>query len=291
MGMKHNERGDDEAKPKRPRFWLVATVFALSMATSGCRTEGDYLFLEREGAIMPVWVRGNVESGTFVLIVHGGPGSTSQQWVDLPSFQAFEKRYAIAYWDQRGAGTSQGTPPSTSYTVDDAVADTDAVVALLRSRYEVKRFFILAHSWGGFVATAWLLDPAHQVGVDGYVMVSGDFAPVEGVDLARQFVLEYAKAQVDAGAADWQPAVNWAAAPVPTNTDLQTLTRWYQTLGKYINLAERSRTAMAEDAAQARFHATLERDLFLFSPFDTFQALWNESDEWGLCPLRCWWCR
>ena len=35
----------------------------------------DYFWVERKNAIMPVWVRGNIESGVFIIFNHGGPGS------------------------------------------------------------------------------------------------------------------------------------------------------------------------------------------------------------------------
>lgn len=36
----------------------------------------DYFWVERENAVMPIWVRGNIESGVFVIHNHGGPGSS-----------------------------------------------------------------------------------------------------------------------------------------------------------------------------------------------------------------------
>ncbi|HSR34127.1 MAG TPA: hypothetical protein VLY63_26470, partial [Anaerolineae bacterium] len=34
----------------------------------------NYFWIERKNARMPVWVRGNIDSGIFVVINHGGPG-------------------------------------------------------------------------------------------------------------------------------------------------------------------------------------------------------------------------
>jgi len=37
-------------------------------------SEGNYYFVRHKGAAMPVWVKGNLESGVFLITVHGGPG-------------------------------------------------------------------------------------------------------------------------------------------------------------------------------------------------------------------------
>ena len=36
----------------------------------------DYFWVERNNAVMPVWVRGNIDSGVFIIHNHGGPGSS-----------------------------------------------------------------------------------------------------------------------------------------------------------------------------------------------------------------------
>jgi pimeloyl-ACP methyl ester carboxylesterase len=56
-----------------------------------------------------------------------GPGDSAQFYVDFPSFKELEKRYAVAYWDQRGSGTSQGSPPldsTNSLFLDECRRDT-----------------------------------------------------------------------------------------------------------------------------------------------------------------------
>ena len=36
----------------------------------------NYFWIERENAKMPVWVKGNIDSGVFIIFIHGGPGSS-----------------------------------------------------------------------------------------------------------------------------------------------------------------------------------------------------------------------
>ena len=35
----------------------------------------NHFWIERNNARMPVWVRGNIDSGIFIVFNHGGPGS------------------------------------------------------------------------------------------------------------------------------------------------------------------------------------------------------------------------
>ena len=36
----------------------------------------NYFWIDRNNASMPVWVRGNIDSGVFIVFNHGGPGSS-----------------------------------------------------------------------------------------------------------------------------------------------------------------------------------------------------------------------
>ena len=36
----------------------------------------SYFGIDRNNARMPVWVRGNIDSGVFIVFNHGGPGSS-----------------------------------------------------------------------------------------------------------------------------------------------------------------------------------------------------------------------
>lgn len=210
--------------PTRPP---AAMVLVLSIGLAACHAEGDLFFLERKGAVMPISVRGNVDSGTFILFLHGGPGASAQGYKLAPVMEEMEARYACVYWDQRGSGSSQGSPAPETFSVDEVVADTDAVVKLLRHRYPVKHLFLVGWSWGGFLGTAYLVDPAHQASVTGYVMVDGSFDVVHGVAMSVQFVIEHAEAQVAAGVDVelWQAALDWARATPLEHLDQENLMR------------------------------------------------------------------
>lgn len=120
-------------------------------------TEGDYMTVHRAGADMPVWVRGNVDSGVFVVTLHGGPGHAGHEFVTSAGMRTLEEDYAMVYWDQRASGMSQGNPSPDTFTVADFVADTDLVIEVVRERYGVDDVFLLGHSWGGNLSLATMI--------------------------------------------------------------------------------------------------------------------------------------
>ena len=92
----------------------------------------DFFYVENDGAKMPVVVEGNTASKIMVLFVHGGPGGTGIGFNnDENSTLYLKKNYAVAYWDQRGAGTSQG---NGKLTFDPYVDDMGKVIAVLCGR-------------------------------------------------------------------------------------------------------------------------------------------------------------
>ena len=95
---------------------LTCALLALALIGIGCtkdefQKDGDFFYLRSKGAVMPVWVKGNKASETFVIFLHGGPeGGSSQYYTIFPSHKKIEEHFAIVYWDQRMCGMSQGNP-------------------------------------------------------------------------------------------------------------------------------------------------------------------------------------
>ena len=74
-----------EAGPKRRKIWrrlaivlvgLVGLLLSLYLAIVISPAPENSFWVERNEAVMPVWVEGNIESGVFVIFNHGGPGSS-----------------------------------------------------------------------------------------------------------------------------------------------------------------------------------------------------------------------
>lgn len=201
-----------------------------ALALTGCLPladddrQGDFFFVRSDGADLPVWVRGNKASGVFLLLLPGGPG-TSGIWLYPKSegFRALEQSYAVVYHDQRASGSSQGDVPASSVNLEQFVTDTDRILDVVRTRYDVRDLVLLGHSWGGMLGAAYLLDPARQSGVRGWIEVDGAHNVKQGDALSVEWVKSRAQALIAAGTdVDfWEAALSWYAAnPTVTNETL-----------------------------------------------------------------------
>ncbi len=95
-----------------------------------------------------VMLRGNSDRSPILLYLAGGPGGT-----DLGAMRLFGARleidFLVATWDQRGAGTSYGAlDPTSTMTLDQAVADTVELAEVLRDRFAQDRIYLVGNSWG-----------------------------------------------------------------------------------------------------------------------------------------------
>ena len=86
------------------RFALL-TLLA-STACSPYQTEGEFMFLRQDDAELPIWVRGNLDSGTIVIWLSPGPGDPIEALRGAGT-DLLEQHVGVVYWDQRGCGTAQ----------------------------------------------------------------------------------------------------------------------------------------------------------------------------------------
>lgn len=145
---------------------------------------------------MPVVVRGNKDSGIFILFIHGGPGGTALQKIGLPAFNDLEHSYATVFWDQRASGSSQGNSPDELLTLPQFVDDLDKLVDLIGYKYNHPLIFLMGHSWGGCLGTAYLTDAGRQSKIRGWIEVDGAHNNPRGDSLSLAWVTDYAQQQI-----------------------------------------------------------------------------------------------
>ena len=145
---------------------------------------------------MPVSVQGNKASGVFILFIHGGPGGTALQKMDLPAFNELESSYATVFWDQRASGSSQGNSQNSLLTLPQFVEDLDKLVDLISHKYNQPKIFLMGHSFGGCLGTAYLTDIARQNKIKGWIEVDGAHNNPKGDSLSLTWVTDYAHAQI-----------------------------------------------------------------------------------------------
>jgi len=160
---------------------------------------GDWFYLESKGAIMPVWVKGNKQSNVFLLLLHGGPGDSAMYYSTFDAFEKLEKDYALVYWDQRMSGAAQGNAKPESINLEQFVEDLEKVVTLIRHKYNNPALFLLGHSWGGTLGTAFLINPANQTNISGWIELNGGHNLKDGLIHSKEWVIEKAEEQIALG--------------------------------------------------------------------------------------------
>jgi len=190
---------------------------------SACEKEGfyngDHFFVKNAGAEMPVYIKGNINSGVFILFVHGGPGGNASLSSFLPVSKELENDYAFAYWDQRGSGLSMGNPDPSTFTLDQFVDDLDLVIDAINLRHDNPEIVIFGPSWGGALGSAYLSREEYQDKVAGFINFCSGHNLLEGIPKSVIWVKNYAQTQIDAGndVGYWTEARDWCAT-VPDMT-------------------------------------------------------------------------
>ncbi len=194
---------------------IIFITILIVITLSSCNkdeflTDGDFFYLESKGAKMPIWVKGNKASKTFILFLHGGPeGGSSQYYTIFPSHKEIEEHFAIVYWDQRMCGMSQGNPSMKDATLEQFTVDLDKVISIINHNYDEPEIFLMGHSWGGALGTNYLLK--HQSKIRGWIEVDGGHSWTTANALSRDSTIDYAheKIQENEDTDFWQFALDW----------------------------------------------------------------------------------
>jgi proline iminopeptidase len=98
--------------------------------------------------------------GTPLVLINGGPGGTHHYF--HPWFSRLRGQAKVVYYDQRGCGLSDFKPGEKGYSVEQAVADLEAV----RKALGLEKWVVLGYSYGGFLAQLYtVLHPENTAGL------------------------------------------------------------------------------------------------------------------------------
>jgi len=187
-------------------------ILAAIMLLAACENlkYDDFYYLRYENADMPVVVRGNIESGVFIIYMHGGPGGSTYPERGYEMLAATEEQFAMVYYDQRGSGNSQGKASEEQLNIDQFIEDLEVLIAQVRDKYSPQHIFLMGHSWGGTLGTAFLLREGNQDKVDGWIEVDGGHnLGREAYELSRDYVLDHAQKVIDSGTATEDEIEEW----------------------------------------------------------------------------------
>jgi len=209
---------------KKLFFCLVVTLLFCSCKDALLDEDfkgGDWFYLENKGATMPVWVKGNIQSETFIIFIGGGPGYSSVEDIPLhDAFRRLQNHYALVCWDQRGCGLSQGNAKPETLTLKQFVEDLEKLVVLIRHKYNNPTLFLMGHSWGGMLGSAFLMNPINQTHVSGWIDISGMKNTTRDMMFFVEWVIEKAEEQINLGidVDYWKDEIAWYNSRVPPLT-------------------------------------------------------------------------
>ena len=221
---------------KKSIIFLVITVLFCSCGDFLLNEDyrgGDWFYLENNGAVMPIMVNGNKQSNKFILFLHGGPGESAIMYRNLFNvFKLLEKDYAIVYWDQRMSMSSQGNAKPDSLTMKQFVEDLGKVVALIRYKYNNPALFLMGHSWGGALGTAFLINPINQINISGWIEINGGHNLIGAFQLSKEWIISKAEEQIVLGkdVDFWRKEIAWYIS----NPNLTNVTN-YERHGNNVN--------------------------------------------------------
>lgn len=187
---------------------VLITIFITNCDELYNFEDTDLFYIENDEAYMPVRISGNKDSNVFILLLHGGPGGTAQPFAGSP----VEEDYAYIYWDQRAAGSSHGNSGTEYFTLEQYIEDMDIVIQAVNIKYDNPLIFLHGQSWGGLLGTAYLLDETRQSKITGWIEEAGGHDMETGMELSRQFVIDYAETQIQLGSddsSDWLDVIDW----------------------------------------------------------------------------------
>ncbi|MFN3430561.1 MAG: alpha/beta fold hydrolase [Candidatus Sericytochromatia bacterium] len=217
---------------------ISAFTVALSLLLGACGAPGEMLFVRHLNADLPILVQGQVASKKMLVFIHGGPGGTGVTRYGSAAFQALGQHFAVASYDQRMAGLAQGNPASDTLTLEQHVDDLDLVIEVLRQRYPGAKLYLLGHSWGGAVATAYLANPVRQAKITAWMPTDAAYDMGSSLRQSREWVIGRAQARLAQGmdAAIAQEALIWyGQTPVLTGSALVRHFTYLAKLGAYIH--------------------------------------------------------
>ena len=146
-----------------------------------CYTEKGICLYETpeiNGIRQYIQIRGADKKAPLMLFLHGGPGGSMAGLCHVMQPE-WEHHFTVVNWDQRNAcktylaNKSNAAAISQSGTLEDYMADIDAVIAYLHTVYDFEEIILMGFSWGSLIGAEYAKrhgeTVSHYIGVGQFI--------------------------------------------------------------------------------------------------------------------------
>jgi len=259
---------------KMPFFILLFILF--SQSCSFLEDTDELVYMEYDGAYLPIYSRGNKDSDVVILWTHGGPGSSGMYYGDIDEISSLHNDYHIIYWDQLSSGGSMGNPDKDDFTVENFSNQLDGVVNIVNNRYKPKKLYLLGHSWGGYLVSYYLADSVeHQENFEGLILLNPILDIPRALTTSIEYVDEYAKDKISIGEEVdfWKDALDWYSENL---TDTGILIG--ENIATHYDYIEETGGMLKKRDRNDELEFELGIKMALFSPFHFYNYYSNQSN-------------
>lgn len=118
----------------------------------------EKIFVEINGEMHGMFIKGIDQTKPVLLLLHGGPGMTDY-YLDQAYPSKLEESFVVCYWEQLGTGLSYSKELTIEMmTTERMISDAIAVTNYLRERFEQDKIYLMGHSFGSYLG----LNTIHQ---------------------------------------------------------------------------------------------------------------------------------
>ncbi|WP_235298090.1 alpha/beta fold hydrolase [Portibacter marinus] len=176
-------------------IFIMSVILALACEKSSDEYINDDFHVQHAGADLPVHVRGNAGANVLILMLHGA-GSFGLSFRDKSFVSELESRYAVAYFDQRGAGMAQQNSQKPEEIIKVMLEDIEAVYSVLKHKYGSDlKVFLAGHSWGGLQSGLVVL--RDNIDLKGWINIDGVLNLTSIAADRKKLILDIAEQQLD----------------------------------------------------------------------------------------------
>lgn len=227
------------------------------------------------GHELGLMIRGHSTDNPVLLFLAGGPGG-AERGAMRNHLSALEEHFVVATFEQRGTGTSyKELDPTSTLTLERAVADTIEVTNHLRDRFGQDRIYLVGQSWGSTLGVL-----AAQERPELYRAFVGVGQMVSQLATDRIFyddTLAWARSRGDDGLAD--KLVDTGPPPYKDMLDYETALSYEHEIYPYDNTGNAEGEGGFSENFLVEEHSLVDQVHMLAGFMDTFSVLYPQLQD------------